>query len=446
MKHLSFLHFVATLSVAFAVFQPVVDSTPVDQPTTGDLVISLVGPNGEDLAGCFTVTDADGEQVFPCSDGSGPVTVFDLAAGSVDVAQTSGPDGYELAAAGRANVPLDGTGEITLSAPASPVPSTETPIPPTAAPDAPTEAPDEGVEERPSIGIFAVGDISLDCQHGANTTTSTFEVSAEDIPGDGSFVITITPYSLTGEELAPQVFTITAPSDLPIELPNQEWRRIDVSVQFSDGSTSTAATGCNTDPLVTDLTTVPQTADDEQPIPQGGSVDLNTPIRDTATLSGQSVDASGTVMYYLYDSAGCSGDPVFTSGPKTVVDGVIPPSDPYTPTINGQYEWVVVYSGDIGEGDPTKNAHFNAGSESGCGEETVIVGQLDTTVTTAMETADGTLIPQNGSVAQGVGVKDTATLTGATATAGGTVTYTLYEGACPGTPVDGASFTVSTLR
>jgi hypothetical protein len=100
-------------------------------------------------------------------------------------------------------------------------------------------------------------------------------------------------------------------------------------------------------------------------VPQG------TQVTDSATLTGANAStAGGTVTYTVYNDATCQPTGVFASGgTKTVVNGVVPDSDPVTMTLPGTFHWIAAYSGD----PPTGN---NA-SSSVCSDETVIVTQVD---------------------------------------------------------------------
>ena len=50
-------------------------------------------------------------------------------------------------------------------------------------------------------------------------------------------------------------------------------------------------------------------------------------MHDSATLTGATSDAGGTVTYSVYDNVGCTGSPVANEGTKTVTNGVVPDSD-----------------------------------------------------------------------------------------------------------------------
>jgi hypothetical protein len=125
----------------------------------------------------------------------------------------------------------------------------------------------------------------------------------------------------------------------------------------------------------------------------------------TTKLSAETITVGGTV----HDSATLSGATANAGG--TVTYGVVPDSDPITFNTAGDYYWQAVYSGD---------ANNNAAT-SLCTSEHLVVGKQNTAMTTAQN-----LIPN-----------DDANLSGATSTAGGTITFELFTpnaATCSGTP------------
>jgi hypothetical protein len=154
-------------------------------------------------------------------------------------------------------------------------------------------------------------------------------------------------------------------------------------------------------------------------IPVGGTV------HDSATLTGATANAGGTVTYKVYTNATCdSSDPV-DAGTKTVTNGVVPDSDPVTFNTAGDYYWQAVYSGD---------ANNNAAT-SLCTSEHLVVNKAGPSIAT-------TLSAENITV--GGTVHDSATLTGTTPNAGGTVTYTVYTNdSCTEDPQDAGTKTVT---
>ena len=148
-------------------------------------------------------------------------------------------------------------------------------------------------------------------------------------------------------------------------------------------------------------------------VPLGGSV------YDTARLTGVSADAGGTMTYAVYDNASCSsndGGLVATLGPVTVTDGSVANSPTWTPTeAAGTYYFVASYSGDAD----------NSSTASACAADPITVSQQTPTIVTQLSATSTTL---------GTAVHDTAVLLGASATAGGTVTYEVFDkGTCDST-------------
>lgn len=150
------------------------------------------------------------------------------------------------------------------------------------------------------------------------------------------------------------------------------------------------------------------TADSALP---GGSVS------DTATLSGATDNAGGTVHFVLYSDNECSGV-VWTSGDFAVQgDGDYGPAT-HVVTSAGTYYWRAFYSGD---------ANNQAASDvCGADNETTTVAKASPTIATEASSTTST----TGSIS------DTASLTGATSDAGGTVTFRAYDNSqCTGDAV-----------
>ena len=75
------------------------------------------------------------------------------------------------------------------------------------------------------------------------------------------------------------------------------------------------------------------------------SVQVNVPVRDSATLQGQSADAGGTVTYSVYSDRTCR-TLVKSVGAVTVVTGRVPDSASFSLTTSGTYYVRAAYSGD----------------------------------------------------------------------------------------------------
>ena len=161
---------------------------------------------------------------------------------------------------------------------------------------------------------------------------------------------------------------------------------------------------------------------------------LGSPIRDTATVTGEAAPAplpTGTVSFSLFGPANptCTGAPIFTSdnrplgGPPPAPPAVAATSADFTPSAVGTYNWVAVYNGDANYPPVT--------SPCGAPDEASVVGAADVTIVTSALTPVTLSSP----------IRDTATVTGAAAPAPvptGTVTFTLFGPAnptCTGVPI-----------
>jgi hypothetical protein len=184
----------------------------------------------------------------------------------------------------------------------------------------------------------------------------------------------------------------------------------------SGGSNTFSLTVSKTSPTIT-------TSLSSNQISQGGSV------TDSATLTGVTANAGGTVTYNFFTGSTCGGTATVVGTPVTVTAGVVPSSSAQTFPTAGSFSWNAVYSGDTN----------NKGTSSACEPLTVNPAISTVTITTSFLGLPGG-IPI---IVVGTSVVDTATLSGNTATAGGTVTYTLFTASdvCAG-----ASIVVSTVN
>jgi hypothetical protein len=142
-------------------------------------------------------------------------------------------------------------------------------------------------------------------------------------------------------------------------------------------------------------------------------------VHDSATLTGATSNAGGTVTYTVYSDSSCSTF-LADAGTKTVTNGVVPNSNGVQFNSAGTFYWQAVYSGDAN----------NNGATSVCTSEALVISKNSPTMTTAQH-----LIPN-----------DDATLTGATSSAGGTITFNLYspsDATCSGAPALTQTVTVS---
>lgn len=145
------------------------------------------------------------------------------------------------------------------------------------------------------------------------------------------------------------------------------------------------------------------------------SATIGDPISDTATLSGATSDAGGTITFHLYSDAGCTTEISTDLSPVSVNGNGSYNSGNFTPSAVGTYYWTGGYSGDA-DNLSTSTSCGNAGESS-------VVGKAPTGIATAQ-----TLTPQ-----------DSATIS---ATNGGpstgSVTFSLFgpnDSTCSGTPV-----------
>lgn len=136
-------------------------------------------------------------------------------------------------------------------------------------------------------------------------------------------------------------------------------------------------------------------------------------ISDKATVTGVTSAAGGDVTFSLYgpsDTPVCTSEPVFTDkvalrGDHTATSGG------YTPTQAGTYWWVANYSGDAGNAE-------TAGKCGDANEQSVVLPAAPSISTQAGEAP----LLVGGSVS----LTDAATLTGATGTPTGTISFQLY--------------------
>jgi uncharacterized repeat protein (TIGR01451 family) len=145
----------------------------------------------------------------------------------------------------------------------------------------------------------------------------------------------------------------------------------------------------------------------------GGSLPAGS-VSDRAQLTGVTASAGGTITFRLYGPSAapsCTGTPVFTSAPVAVSG---PGSyGPVSTTVAdaGSYYWVASYSGDV-----DNNAVAGQCGDAG---ETSVVTKASPEISTVAVATRHTL--------PGTAVEDTATLTGLSANATGTVTFALYS-------------------
>jgi hypothetical protein len=150
------------------------------------------------------------------------------------------------------------------------------------------------------------------------------------------------------------------------------------------------------------------------PITLGGT------ISDTATLGG-TYSGTGTITFSLYGPTDAScGAAIFTTTKPVVGNGGYT-SATFTPTAAGTYRWIASYGGDL-------NNNAVSGTCTSA-NESVLVSPRGPNMFTQVP---------NATVKFGSPVSDTATITGSSAHAGGSITFTLYgpnDATCHNTPV-----------
>jgi uncharacterized repeat protein (TIGR01451 family) len=191
------------------------------------------------------------------------------------------------------------------------------------------------------------------------------------------------------------------------------------AVYNGDANNKSATSPCTDEHLVVGMTT-PSVAT----ALSASQISVGAPAHDTATLSGVTPTAGGTVTYTVYTDTSCTQG-AQAAGTKTVTNGIVPSSDTLTFNTSGDYYWQASYSGDSN----------NGAARSACTDEHLVVNQKATGISTSLSAPTVTV---------GGTVHDSATLTGMTSSAGGSVTYTVYSNnECTGTPQDGGTKTVT---
>lgn len=91
-----------------------------------------------------------------------------------------------------------------------------------------------------------------------------------------------------------------------------------------------------------------------------GTITVPGSVHDSATLTGATADAGGTVNYAVYTNSACSQG-LRDAGTVTVANGAVPDSNTLVFASAGTYSWQATYSGDS----------KNSGAKSACGTETL---------------------------------------------------------------------------
>src|SRR5205823_11958097 len=108
------------------------------------------------------------------------------------------------------------------------------------------------------------------------------------------------------------------------------------------------------------------------------SVVVGTSVHDSATLTGATSNAGGTVTYTVYTDSACTQN-ARAAGTKTVTNGVVPDSNTLAFNSAGTFYWQAVYSGDAN----------NNGASSLCTSEQLVVNKLRPAITTTLSATTG---------------------------------------------------------
>jgi len=154
------------------------------------------------------------------------------------------------------------------------------------------------------------------------------------------------------------------------------------------------------------------------------TVAVGVAVTDQATLSGITATAAGTVNYYQYNGASCTGAAIDSELLVPVSSGgFVPVSKSFSTSAVQFYSFMATYTGD---GD-------NAPATSSCEILTVI--RASPTISTILSA---------NPIVQGGSVTDKATLIGAASPVTGTVIFTMYTGSsCSGSVVDTSTVSVN---
>lgn len=191
------------------------------------------------------------------------------------------------------------------------------------------------------------------------------------------------------------------------------------AVYSGDANNNTATSPCNSEVL-----TVTKLNPSITTNLSASSINVTGTANDSATLTGATATAGGTVTYTVYNNNLCTTGAT-SAGTKTVTNAVVPNSNTLTFNSLGTFYWQAVYSGDAN----------NNGATSACNSEVLTVNKANPTLTTSLF--------QN-SITVGGSANDTSALSGAVASAGGTVTYTAYSNStCSANPQSAGVKTVT---
>ena len=158
-------------------------------------------------------------------------------------------------------------------------------------------------------------------------------------------------------------------------------------------------------------TTTLKNAANNNTIANGSSIPFGSSVYDTTTLGNLVTGEipTGQVQYTFFANGDCSGDGT-SAGLKTLnLDGSVPQSDTQGPLAAGDYSFHAQYLAGT-------DAHYSDSEVSACEPFTVL--KTTPSVSTQLSESSGNV---------GDTVHDSATINGATADAGGTISYAVYS-------------------
>lgn len=262
--------------------------------------------------------------------------------------------------------------------------------------------------------------------------TVTDTASLTGATSDAGGWITISVYTGNGDEAcdADAAFSQTVPVSGdgsysatfgPLEIGSYELQ----AYYTGDGSNSAATSPCGSEPLRV-CKTVPAITTSLS----SGSITVLDTVTDTATLSGATSDATGSITINVFQGTGsavCDDEsPYATALAVPATDGDGGYSATFGPLPVGSYEFQARYAGD-GNNSP---------ATSPCGSEPLRVCKTSPAISTMLS---------NTSILAGGSVTDTATLAGASSDADGTIIIRVFSGdSCDGEPLQSETATPPT--
>ncbi len=276
--------------------------------------------------------------------------------------------------------------------------------------------PISGLSVRPGLTTSASGPVTVGqtikdtaTLSGGNSPTGTisFQVYA---PGDTTCSTPLTPAptsaTVNGDgSYSSGAFTTTMAGDY-------RWR----AFYSGDSKNVAVSTACND---ANESSTVNKVSPTIATTLSATTASIGDKVHDSAALTGATSDAGGTVTYSFFTDNACTQNKVDVGIAKAVTNGVVADSDDYTFNTSGTYYWQAAYSGDS----------KNNSAKSDCTKEVLVV-KTNPSISTA----------------QNLKPNDSATITGATSTAGGKITFSLFspsDTTCSGMPAYTADVNVS---